>query len=82
MIETIFLLFGVIAMAVFRLAPPARAVAIVCLAGWLLLPVGNFPAGAAEAVFPYWITGTGRPFGHVAHQNVVAASSSRSRAHC
>jgi len=61
MIEVIFGAFSIIALLLFCLAPPAYAVAITCFVGWLLLPVGNFPAGSAEAVFPYWITGAAVP---------------------
>ena len=61
MIEVVFVAFGFVALIVFCLVPTAYAVAITCLAGWLLLPVGNYPAGSAEAVFPYWITGAAVP---------------------
>jgi hypothetical protein len=61
MIETIFSVYGVVALLLFRLMAPSRAVAITCFAGWLLLPVGNFPAGSTSSVFPYWITGTAVP---------------------
>jgi hypothetical protein len=61
MIEVIFGAFSIMALLLFCLAPPAYAVATTCFAGWLLLPVGNFPAGSAEAVFPYWITGAAVP---------------------
>ncbi|MEO7728427.1 MAG: hypothetical protein ABIS45_14325 [Burkholderiales bacterium] len=61
MIEVLFAAFGVAALLLFRFVEPARAVAITCFAGWLLLPVGNFPPGSAAASFPYWITGTAVP---------------------
>jgi hypothetical protein len=61
MIEAIFAAFGIAALLLFRFVAPARAVAVTCFAGWLLLPVGKFPAGSAEAVFPYWITGAAVP---------------------
>jgi len=61
MTGTIFAVFGLAALFLFRLVEPSRAVAMTCLAGWLLLPVGNFPAGSAEAAFPYWITGAAVP---------------------
>ena len=61
MIEAIFATFGIAALLVFRFVAPARAVAITCFAGWLILPVGNFPGGSADAIFPYWITGTAVP---------------------
>jgi hypothetical protein len=61
MTETIFAAFGVAAAILFRFVPPGTAVAITCFAGWLLLPVGNFPAGSFESSFPYWITGAAVP---------------------
>jgi hypothetical protein len=61
MIEVVFVAFGFVALIIFFLVPPAYAVAITCFAGWLLLPVGNYPAGSVEAVFPYWIMGTAVP---------------------
>ncbi len=61
MIEAVFAAFAVMALLLFYLVEPARAVAVTCFAGWLLLPIGNFPAGSATAVFPYWITGTAVP---------------------
>jgi hypothetical protein len=48
-------------LAVFWFCRPAVAVFIVFLGGWLLLPVGHFPAGSASADFPYWITGLAVP---------------------
>lgn len=61
MIEAIFVAFGIAALLLFRLVPPNRAVGLTCFAGWLILPVGNFPAGSADAIFPYWITGAALP---------------------
>jgi hypothetical protein len=61
MIQAVFAAFGFTALLVFGFAPPALAVAVTCFAGWLLLPVGNFPAGSADAVYPYWITGAAVP---------------------
>ena len=61
MIEIIFVAFAIVALILFRFVTPARAVPITCFAGWLILPVGNFPAGSADAIFPYWITGTALP---------------------
>jgi hypothetical protein len=61
MTETIFAAFGVAAAILFRFVPAGTAVAITCFSGWLLLPVGNFPAGSAESTFPYWITGAAVP---------------------
>jgi hypothetical protein len=61
MIEAVFAAFAFAALLVFGFVPPALAVAITCFAGWLLLPVGNFPAGSADVLNPYWITGTAVP---------------------
>jgi hypothetical protein len=61
MIEAIFVAFGIAALLLFRYVASARAVAITCFAGWLLLPVGHFPKGSADVAFPYWITGTAVP---------------------
>jgi hypothetical protein len=61
MIEAIFAAFGIAALLLFRFVAPARAVAITCFAGWLLLPVGHFPDGSADVTFPYWITGAAVP---------------------
>jgi hypothetical protein len=61
MIETIFAAYGIVALLLFRFVAPSRAVAITCFAGWLILPVGNFPTGSTDNVFPYWITGTALP---------------------
>jgi hypothetical protein len=61
MTEAVFVAFGIVALAAFYFVVPAYAVAFACIAGWLLLPVGNFPVGSSEAVFPYWITGTAVP---------------------
>ena len=58
MVEGIFGVFAVLALLLFRFLPPQRAVAITCVAGWILLPVGNFPEGSANALFAYWIIGT------------------------
>jgi len=61
MIEAIFAAYGIVALLLFRFVAPSRAVAITCFAGWLILPVGNFPAGSTGTVFPYWITGAAVP---------------------
>jgi hypothetical protein len=61
MIEIIFAAFALAAALLFRWAEPWRAVAITCFAGWLLLPVGNFPPGSADAAFPYWVMGAALP---------------------
>jgi hypothetical protein len=61
MVEITFVIFTILSLLLFRVFPAASAVAVVCFGGWLLLPVGNYPAGSAAAVFPYWITGTAVP---------------------
>jgi putative intracellular protease/amidase len=61
MIEAVFAAFGIAALLLFRFVAPARAVAATCFAGWLLLPVGNFPAGSTDTMMPYWITGAAVP---------------------
>jgi hypothetical protein len=61
MIEAIFAVYATAALLLFRFAAPSQAVAITCFAGWLLLPVGNFPGGSTGTLFPYWITGTAVP---------------------
>lgn len=61
MIDIIFAVFAIAGLLLFRVVAPVRAVAITCFAGWLLLPVGNFPPGSADAIFPFWITGAAVP---------------------
>ena len=61
MIELIFAAYATVALLLFRFVVPSCAVAITCFAGWLFLPVGNFPAGSTGTVFPYWITGAAVP---------------------
>lgn len=56
-VDIAFLAFVLVAWLPFRLCRPALAVAIVFFGGWLLLPVGHYAAGSAEALFPFWITG-------------------------
>ncbi|HWH82973.1 MAG TPA: hypothetical protein VNU71_12140 [Burkholderiaceae bacterium] len=53
--------FAIAAPFLFRVVKPAPAAAMVVLGGWLLLPVGHYPAGSADADFPYWIIGSGLP---------------------
>ena len=60
-IEIAFLVFVPCALAAFRFARPAVAVLAVFLGGWIVLPVGHYPAGAAGAEFAYWITGLAVP---------------------
>jgi hypothetical protein len=61
MIEAIFAAFGIAALLLFRFIAPAHAIAVTCFAGWLLLPVGNFPEGSADVFFPDWIIGLAVP---------------------
>ena len=56
-----YLVFAIAGLAAFRIWRPAVAALAVFLGGWVLLPVGVFPAGAADVVFPYWITGLAVP---------------------
>lgn len=50
-----------VAVAAFKWLPPRTAVLIVFLGGWLLLPVGVYPVGAASGAFPYWLIGAALP---------------------
>jgi hypothetical protein len=61
MIEPVFTTFAIAAMLLYCFLAPERAVAVTCFAGWLLLPVGNYPPGSADVFFPYWITGAAVP---------------------
>ncbi len=56
-----FLAFALLAWLPFRFCRPAVAVAIVFFGGWILLPVGHYAPGSAEARFPFWITGLAVP---------------------
>jgi hypothetical protein len=56
-----YLEFAAVGLASFALWQPRVAVLVVFLGGWLVLPVGVYPAEAADAVFPYWITGLAVP---------------------
>ncbi len=60
-IDIVFVLFAVLGVVAFRFWPPAVAVLAVFLGGWVLLPVGHYPAVAAATEFPYWIVGLGVP---------------------
>jgi len=60
-VEAIYLVWVVASLAMFRLWRPAIAVLGSCLGGWILLPVGVYPAGVAEAVSPYWVIGMALP---------------------
>ena len=60
-IAAIYLGWAVATWAMFWRCRPAIAVLGSFLGGWILLPVGSYPAGSADAVFPYWIIGLGLP---------------------
>ncbi len=60
-IDIAFLVFVAVAWLPFRYCRPASAVAIVFFGGWLLLPVGHYPASPAEGGFPFWIVGLAVP---------------------
>jgi len=60
-IDIVDLVFVLGALALFRVCRPAVAVLSSFLGGWLLLPVGHFPAGSVGGEFPYWITGLAVP---------------------
>jgi hypothetical protein len=60
-IDIAFLAFALLAWVPFRACRPALAAAIVFFGGWVLLPVGHYAPGSAEAVFPFWITGLAVP---------------------
>ena len=60
-IDLVYLLFALGVLAAFRVTRPAVAALGAFLGGWVVLPVGHFPAGSAAAEFPYWITGLAVP---------------------
>ena len=60
-IAAIYLGWAVATWVMFRRCRPAVAVLGSFLGGWILLPVGSYPAGSADAVFPYWIIGLALP---------------------
>jgi len=60
-IDLVYAAFALAALAVFRFLPPAVAVLVVFLGGWIVLPVGVFPPGSSAVDFPYWITGLAVP---------------------
>ena len=60
-IETIYFLFVACALVAFIQLRPDIAVLTVYLGGWLVLPVGNYPADQGASVFPYWVTGLAVP---------------------
>jgi hypothetical protein len=60
-INAVFIICLVVALAVFKLLKPPVATLMVLLGAWILLPVGHYPTGSADAIFPFWITGLGIP---------------------
>jgi hypothetical protein len=60
-INSVFIIFSVVAMVVFKTLKPQAATLTVLLSAWILLPVGHYPVGSAEAIFPFWITGLATP---------------------
>ncbi|MDP9046471.1 MAG: hypothetical protein M3O01_16850 [Pseudomonadota bacterium] len=60
-VAIVYVVFCLLAPLAFWRWRPAAAVLVVFLGGWLVLPVGHFPAGSAGSVFPYWITGLAVP---------------------
>ncbi len=60
-IDTVFIVFFALALGVFKAFKPVEATLMVWLGGWILLPVGHYPAGSADAIFPFWITGLATP---------------------
>ena len=60
-VDIAFLAFVLLGWLPFRFCRPAVAAAIVFFAGWVLLPVGHYAPGSAEARFPFWITGLAVP---------------------
>jgi len=60
-IAAIYLGWAVATWAMFWRCRPAVAVLGSFLGGWILLPVGTYPAGSADGVFPYWIIGLALP---------------------
>jgi len=74
-IEAVYLAWVVAALAMFRFCKPAAAVLGSCLGGWILLPVGAYPSGAADVAFPYWIIGSALPSDVVITKAWVAPAS-------
>lgn len=60
-IDLVYVVFALAALASFAWQRPAVAALLTFLGGWLVLPVGHFPAGSAAVDFPYWIIGLALP---------------------
>ncbi len=60
-INAVFLCYFLLAPVVFKAFKPRTATLIVVLGSWLVLPVGHYAPGSAQAPFPFWITGLATP---------------------
>ena len=78
-IAAIYLGWAVATWVMFRRCRPAVAVLGSFLGGWILLPVGSYPAGSADAVFPYWIIGLALPSDMLLTKAVAAPAAALSR---
>jgi hypothetical protein len=59
------------ALLAFKALPPRTAALLVFFGGWLLAPVGAFPAGSSQAgqtVHPFWILGSALPSDMALHK--------------
>lgn len=59
-IDAVYLAFFAAAFGAFRALPVRPALLLVCLGGWMLLPVGTYPP-TEGATFPWWISGLALP---------------------
>lgn len=71
-IAAIYLGWAAASLALFKLCRPPVAVLGTLLGGWILLPVGAYPPGSADAVFPYWIIGLALPSDMLVSKAVAA----------
>ncbi len=60
-IDLVYGAFSLAALGLFAWQRPAVAALATFLGGWILLPVGHFPAGSSTVDFPYWIIGLALP---------------------
>src|SRR4051794_14744871 len=74
-IDALYLAWCGIALLLFGLCRPRIAVLAASLGGWILLPVGAYPAGSSDAVFPYWIIGSALPSEMLVSKAWVAPAS-------
>jgi len=70
-----FWLWPLLALIAFKVLPPHKAVLSTVLGGWILLPVGIYPAGATSSVFPYWLVGSAVPSDMLVTKAWVAPAS-------